>query len=189
VCGPSGRLGSFGAQDYDEGGDYVKAWLPELAKVPANKVHAPWNMTNAEMEASGVGIGQDYPHPPKSNYDRSDEGVPCLLGCPGDCVNLCGNSRRHWRQRGEGTEGCTSWTNKQLHHPGMPLPISLQCMWLECTHKDICFFEVKYLIHSLSLSLTCWHQKGGLCDPSRKGQAEQSSLPDLFVSRCICKDG
>lgn len=62
-------------QDYDENGDYVKAWLPELANVPRNKVHAPWNMTKDEQSSCGVTIGRDYPHPPKSNYDRSQEGT------------------------------------------------------------------------------------------------------------------
>jgi deoxyribodipyrimidine photolyase len=73
-------------QDYDERGEYVKAWLPELVKVPAHKVHAPWTMTDAEMETAGVLIGKDYPHPPKSTNDRSDEGkahicLPPQRGC------------------------------------------------------------------------------------------------------------
>ena len=63
-------------QDYDKEGEYVKAWVPELASVPVEKVHAPFSMTKEEQQSSGVVMGKDYPYPPKSNYDRSDEGHP-----------------------------------------------------------------------------------------------------------------
>ena len=61
-------------QDYDADGKYVRAWIPELANVPKEKVHAPFSMTKEEQSQSGVTIGRDYPYPPKSSYDRSGEG-------------------------------------------------------------------------------------------------------------------
>jgi len=49
------------ARHYDPNGDYVKLWLPELADVPAEKVHQPDVLSFAEQEALHVKIGADYP--------------------------------------------------------------------------------------------------------------------------------
>jgi deoxyribodipyrimidine photo-lyase len=49
--------------DYDRDGRYVKHWLPELAQIPAAKVHEPWKLLPVEQERFGVKIGVDYPQP------------------------------------------------------------------------------------------------------------------------------
>ncbi len=51
------------SKDYDSQGEYVKHWLPELAKVPAAKVHEPWKLLLVEQERFGVRLGVDYPRP------------------------------------------------------------------------------------------------------------------------------
>jgi deoxyribodipyrimidine photo-lyase len=51
------------SQDYDREGKYVKHWLPELAQIPAAKVHEPWKLLPIEQERFGVRIGVDYPQP------------------------------------------------------------------------------------------------------------------------------
>jgi deoxyribodipyrimidine photo-lyase len=51
------------AKDYDPKGQYVKHWLPELAQIPADKVHEPWKLTADEQNQYGVRLGVDYPHP------------------------------------------------------------------------------------------------------------------------------
>lgn len=51
------------SRDYDLGGDYVRRWLPELKRVPDDKVHAPWQMSVDEQRASRCEIGSDYPKP------------------------------------------------------------------------------------------------------------------------------
>lgn len=51
------------AKDYDPQGEYVKHWLPALAKVPATKVHEPWKLLPVEQERFGVRLGVDYPNP------------------------------------------------------------------------------------------------------------------------------
>jgi deoxyribodipyrimidine photo-lyase len=51
------------AKDYDPDGRYVKHWLPELAQLPASKVHEPWTLTAAEQKQYQVRLGVDYPHP------------------------------------------------------------------------------------------------------------------------------
>jgi deoxyribodipyrimidine photo-lyase len=66
-----GRVNKFNilkqSKDYDADGDYVRAWLPELRKVPQAKIHAPWQMSQQEQEASGCIIGKDYPRPAPTN--------------------------------------------------------------------------------------------------------------------------
>lgn len=57
------------AKKYDPQGAYVKRWLPELAAIPASRVHQAADLSVAEQEQYGVRIGQDYPHPVLS-YDR-----------------------------------------------------------------------------------------------------------------------
>lgn len=51
------------SKDYDPQGEYVKYWLPELAQVPAAKVHEPWRLLPVEQERFGVQLGTDYPQP------------------------------------------------------------------------------------------------------------------------------
>ena len=49
--------------DYDREGHYVRHWLPELAQIPAPKIHEPWKLLPVEQERFGVNIGVDYPQP------------------------------------------------------------------------------------------------------------------------------
>jgi deoxyribodipyrimidine photo-lyase len=51
------------AKDYDPHGEYVKLWLPELAQVPAAKIHDPSKLQPVEQQRFGVRIGVDYPPP------------------------------------------------------------------------------------------------------------------------------
>ncbi len=51
------------SKDYDPDGKYVKHWLPELANLPAGKVHEPWKLLPVEQQRFGVQIGVDYPYP------------------------------------------------------------------------------------------------------------------------------
>jgi deoxyribodipyrimidine photo-lyase len=51
------------AQDYDPNGDYMRHWLPELARVPGAKVHRPELLNTDEQVRFGVRINHDYPAP------------------------------------------------------------------------------------------------------------------------------
>jgi deoxyribodipyrimidine photo-lyase len=51
------------SKDYDPQGEYVKHWLPELAHIPAPKVHTPWELQPIEEKRFGVKLGRDYPEP------------------------------------------------------------------------------------------------------------------------------
>ncbi|WP_266362387.1 DASH family cryptochrome [Tellurirhabdus rosea] len=48
---------------YDEQGEYVRHWLPELARVPADRIHRVWTLNPAEQDEYGLHLGTDYPLP------------------------------------------------------------------------------------------------------------------------------
>ncbi len=48
---------------FDPDGAYVRGWVPELAGVRAEHIHAPWLMSPMDQAAAGCLIGRDYPGP------------------------------------------------------------------------------------------------------------------------------
>ena len=48
---------------FDPHGDFIRSYVTELARVPALRVHAPWEMSRAEQRTAGCQIGEDYPEP------------------------------------------------------------------------------------------------------------------------------
>jgi len=48
---------------YDPDGRYVRAYVPELRKVPARYIAEPWLMPADVQESAGCVIGRDYPAP------------------------------------------------------------------------------------------------------------------------------
>ncbi|KAF6150957.1 hypothetical protein GIB67_026878 [Kingdonia uniflora] len=48
---------------FDPEGEYVRHWLPELARVPAEWIHHPWDAPPNLLRAAGVELGVNYPKP------------------------------------------------------------------------------------------------------------------------------
>jgi deoxyribodipyrimidine photo-lyase len=51
------------AEKFDPDGDYIRRWVPELSKLQPPAIFAPWKAAAADLEAAGVRLGVDYPHP------------------------------------------------------------------------------------------------------------------------------
>ncbi len=51
------------AERFDPERSYLRRWLPELARLPDNWIHQPWDAPEAVLAAAGVELGRDYPLP------------------------------------------------------------------------------------------------------------------------------
>ncbi|HET9147969.1 MAG TPA: deoxyribodipyrimidine photo-lyase [Acetobacteraceae bacterium] len=59
---------------FDARGDYVRSFVPELARLPDRYIHAPWQAPDAVLKQAGISLGQDYPRPitdPGEGRDRA----------------------------------------------------------------------------------------------------------------------
>jgi deoxyribodipyrimidine photo-lyase len=50
-------------QKFDPDGAYVRRFLPALAKLPSEHIHAPWEAPAPVLAKAGVTLGAIYPHP------------------------------------------------------------------------------------------------------------------------------
>jgi deoxyribodipyrimidine photo-lyase len=48
---------------FDAEGDYVRRFVPELAKLNARYIHAPWEATDDILARAGITLGRTYPTP------------------------------------------------------------------------------------------------------------------------------
>ena len=50
-------------QKFDPNGEYVRRWCPELARLPNEFIHAPFNAPPEVLTKAGVALGRTYPWP------------------------------------------------------------------------------------------------------------------------------
>jgi deoxyribodipyrimidine photo-lyase len=103
-----GRINRFNivkqSRDYDQHGEYIKLWIPELQNVPVPYVHEPWKMTQFQQIEYNCHLGLDYPNPiiPPMAYNAS--------GQPG---NGRSNHDGHGRSQHRGNQNNS---NNNNHH-------------------------------------------------------------------------
>ncbi|MGB4346157.1 MAG: deoxyribodipyrimidine photo-lyase [Burkholderiaceae bacterium] len=51
------------SERFDADGKFIKRYLPQLAKLNAKQIHAPWLLTAMELQMAGITLGQSYPQP------------------------------------------------------------------------------------------------------------------------------
>jgi len=50
-------------EKFDPDGEYVRRWVPELAHLPREILHAPWKGDAGTLAQAGVKLGKTYPNP------------------------------------------------------------------------------------------------------------------------------
>jgi deoxyribodipyrimidine photo-lyase len=61
------------SRKFDPEGEYIRKYVPELATVPTDRIHAPHLMTQEEQALAGCRIGIDYPLPIVDHRQARDE--------------------------------------------------------------------------------------------------------------------
>ena len=51
------------SEKFDNSGNYIRKWVPELADVDKKDIHAPWLADSDSLARKGVKLGTDYPYP------------------------------------------------------------------------------------------------------------------------------
>lgn len=51
------------SQKFDAEGNFIRRYLPQLARLDARHIHAPWMAPPALLRAAGIALGKDYPNP------------------------------------------------------------------------------------------------------------------------------
>ena len=49
-------------EKFDPEGEYIRSWVPELARLPDRYIQKPWEAPPDVLSAAGVVLGQTYPH-------------------------------------------------------------------------------------------------------------------------------
>ena len=65
-------------QKFDAEGRYVRDWVPELARLPAKWIHAPWTAPDDVLRQAGVRLGHDYPRPVVDHAMARDRALEAL---------------------------------------------------------------------------------------------------------------
>ena len=60
------------SEKFDPQGRFIRRYLPVLASLPDEALHAPWNASPQTLAAAGVALGINYPQPVVSHADARD---------------------------------------------------------------------------------------------------------------------
>ncbi|MEO8486962.1 MAG: deoxyribodipyrimidine photo-lyase [Betaproteobacteria bacterium] len=64
---------------FDPGGAFIRRYVPEIAALDDDEIHAPWTVPPAVQRAKGVVVGRDYPAP-VVDHARAREQALALFG-------------------------------------------------------------------------------------------------------------
>ena len=63
------------SERFDEEGNYIKKWLPELLSLPKKYIHAPWTADQKILNDCNIELGLTYPLPIVDHKKARDEAL------------------------------------------------------------------------------------------------------------------
>jgi deoxyribodipyrimidine photo-lyase len=73
---------------FDPDGAYVRQWVPELARMPSEWIHRPWEAPNGVLAEAGVVLGDTYPDRMVDHADAREQALQAY-------TELRGGASRH----------------------------------------------------------------------------------------------
>jgi deoxyribodipyrimidine photo-lyase len=69
-------------EKFDPKGDFVRRYVPELARLPNSVLHKPWEASPQVLRDAGVVLGQTYPHPVVDHHKGRERALVAFSALP-----------------------------------------------------------------------------------------------------------
>jgi deoxyribodipyrimidine photo-lyase len=80
---------------FDVEGEYVRRWVPEIAGLPNEFIHAPWEAPPDVMSAAGLILGKTYPAPIVDHVTARNEAIAAFKALRGSAKVSAAKEQHH----------------------------------------------------------------------------------------------